>query len=640
MTIINGTINDDSLYGGSSDDVISASRGNDTVWGFDGNDSIRGYIGNDLIYADNGDDTVYGGVDTSILGGNSDNDTVFGGDGNDRLYGLAGEDSLFGGSGNDVVDAGDGNDTVTGDDGNDTLSSGIGNDVVYGGEGDDSIRGYHGDDTLFGDGGNDALYGGNGNDLIMGGAGDDTFYGGDGDDSVSGGDGNDYVTAGAGNDNMDGGAGDDTILSGGGNDVVSGGAGNDLLLAVAGDDSLLGGTGDDTYYLSGQHGNTVYVTDTGGVDVLDFSDGLTGAHINMNAGETSTVDGREIIISGEGGTSAQPIDLVLLQDLSGSFGDDVATVQGLVPDLVAGVLGIQPDSEFGVASFVDKPVYPFGDAGSGDYVYQTELALTHDTDAFQTAVDNLIVRYGTDYYEAQIEALMQVGLRPTELGFRVGSFHAVVLATDAPYHQAGDYYGAPANNGDAVLDGSPAGTGEDFPDVDQVRDALLAQNIIPIFAVTYDVTGYYQNLVDQLGFGTVVTLSYNSADIVNAITSGLTTISTTMIENAIGTEQADEIIGNVAANTIWAGEGADTITGGAGDDTLFGQDGTDTFFFTSSNFGHDTVQDFESGDHLVFSVADTLVINDLGSDTEIVDGANSVLLIGVDTFDGSAIVLV
>ena len=540
-----------------------------------------------------------------------------------------------------MLSGGAGDDTVDGGDGNDTLAAGRGEDLVYGGEGDDSIRAFIGDDTVFAGNGNDALYGGDGNDLIFADDGNDTVYGGNGDDSVSGGEGNDYLTAGAGNDNIDGGNGDDTIISGGGNDVVSGGSGNDALSAIAGDDSLLGGLGDDTYFVHGQTGNTVFVSDTDGIDTLDFSLGQTGAVIDLNAGETSTVDGREIIISGgDGGGSLQPIDLVLLQDLSGSFGDDVATVQGLVPDLVSGVLAIQSDSEFGVASFVDKPVDPFGAEYTGDYVYQTELALTHDADAFQTAVDNLIVRYGTDYYESQIEALMQVGLRPTELGFRVGSFHAVVLATDAPYHQAGDYGSAPANNGDAVLDGTPAGTGEDYPDVGQVRDALLAQGIIPIFAVTADVVSYYEGLVDLLGFGTVVTLSSNSSDIVAAITDGLTEITTTVIENAVGTEFADTITGNIGDNQIWGGEGDDIIIGNAGNDSLFGEDGADHFVYTgTAGFGDDRIYDFdhEDGDVLVLTTGTVYTTDDSGADVIVYIDTSSITLVGVDDFNAGFI---
>lgn len=214
------------------------------------------------------------------------------------------------------------------------------------------------------------------------------------------------------------------------------------------------------------------------------------------------------------------LDVYLLQDLSGSFSDDIFTVRGLVPNLATRLRSIAPDTRFGVGSFIDKPVEPFG--SSGDYVYQTNLPLTSNTTALQTTVNNLIIGSGNDGPESQLEALLQTAVRSSsEIGFRDNAFRTVVVATDATFHQAGDFSSEPANNGDAILNGTPPGTGEDFPSIAQVADALSTANIVPIFAVTSDVTSDYQNLVDDLGFGTVVTLSSNSSNLVGAVTSGL-----------------------------------------------------------------------------------------------------------------------
>ncbi|MEO1373287.1 MAG: S8 family serine peptidase [Cyanobacteria bacterium J06635_10] len=279
-------------------------------------------------------------------------------------------------------------------------------------------------------------------------------------------------------------------------------------------------------------------------------------------------------------TVPETLDFVLLQDLSGSFRDDVSTLQTLTPNLVSSVLSVDPSTTFGVASFVDKPIPPFGSrslvpsvlsdtldttfeetsfvdqpispipptpptppvlpispvtpvtpilpippfGGSSDYVYQTDLALTTDTNLFQTTVDNLVTLSGGDSPESQLEALMQVALRETEVGYRPGSRRVVLLTTDNTYHIAGDGSAAgitTPNNGDNILDGSPAGTGEDYPDINQVRSALTSANIVPIFAVTSDQISTYQNLVDQLGFGVVEELTSNSSNLVNAVTSGL-----------------------------------------------------------------------------------------------------------------------
>ncbi|AUB40515.1 Secreted protein containing bacterial Ig-like domain and vWFA domain [Nostoc flagelliforme CCNUN1] len=214
------------------------------------------------------------------------------------------------------------------------------------------------------------------------------------------------------------------------------------------------------------------------------------------------------------------LDLFLLQDLSGSFGDDISTVQGLVPSFASSVKSIVPDTLFGVGSFVDKPINPFG--SSGDYVYKTELALSSSEAALQKTIDRLTSKSGNDGPESQLEALLQTALRASsEVGFRNDAFKVVVLSTDAEFHQAGNFDSQPANNGDAVLDGSPEGTGEDYPKILQVKDALQAANIIPIFAVTSDAKSFYEDLVSDFGFGSVVNLSSDSSNLVNAITAGL-----------------------------------------------------------------------------------------------------------------------
>ncbi|MFN9956336.1 MAG: hypothetical protein ACK55I_24830, partial [bacterium] len=53
-------------------------------------------------------------------------------------------------------------------------------------------------------------------------------------------------------------------------------------------------------------------------------------------------------------------ELLFLQDLSGSFGDDITIVQNLIPAIIADVNSLQPNTSIGVSSFIDKPIGPFG----------------------------------------------------------------------------------------------------------------------------------------------------------------------------------------------------------------------------------------------------------------------------------------
>lgn len=208
-----------------------------------------------------------------------------------------------------------------------------------------------------------------------------------------------------------------------------------------------------------------------------------------------------------------PIDLVLLQDLSGSFDDDLATIRGLVPSLYSEVTAIQPDSRFGVASFCDKPKQPFGD--STDFIYQINLPLTSSQTSLQNSINSLQLKSGNDGPEAQLEALQQIALTKSQLGYRTNAVNLVVLFTDAEYHVEGDNPGI-VNNGDTNISAF-----EDYPGVAQVKQLLESNNIYPIFSVTSDVTSIYQNLVSQLGRGSVVNLSSNSSNLVTAVTNGI-----------------------------------------------------------------------------------------------------------------------
>jgi len=378
--------------------------------------------------------------------------------------------------------------------------------------------------------------------------------------------GNDTLNGTTGIDDIRGLGGNDTLADGAGNDFVQGGDGNDRITHGGGNDYFAGGAGDDTYVITGLPG-TVTIEDSVGNDSIDASAVGTGFTLDLRPGATSTVGGTTIKLA-SGGASIAPLDLVFLQDLTGSFSDDIATVRLVAPQIVSAVLGVQPDTRFGVSAFADKAVSPFG--STGDYVYRTNLALTANGALVKTTYDALTIADGNDLPEAQIEALMQVALRPVEVGFRGDALRVVVLFTDATYHVAGD--GAAAgiltpNNGDAVLDGTPAGTGEDYPGVVQVATALNAAGIYTVFAVTSGNLGAYTSLAAQLGNATAVVLTSDSSNIVSAVTGGLGSATATVIENAIGGAGNDTLIGNDAANLLTGNAGNDSMDGGAGIDT-------------------------------------------------------------------------
>lgn len=148
--VINGTEEDDYLYGGYYDNTK--------------NTIVNGLGGDDYLFAD------------------SENTILNGGTGRDMLIGSQFDDIMNGGSGIDAAMGGDGNDIINGDEGHDGLDGNAGNDTINGGEGHDVMRGGEGNDILIGGEGNDVLivseanydYDG-GKDILFGGAGIDTF---------------------------------------------------------------------------------------------------------------------------------------------------------------------------------------------------------------------------------------------------------------------------------------------------------------------------------------------------------------------------------------------------------------------------------------------------------------------------------
>jgi hypothetical protein len=263
--------------------------------------------------------------------------------------------------------------------------------------------------------------------------------------------------------------------------------------------------------VAGSNGGLFTINPDGG---FDFDANLEFEDLDVGETRTTTVD-YTITFTG----LARQIDVVLLQDLSTSFSDDLPQVRSQIPSLFS-TLNEGRDARIGISSFVDRPVLPFG--VSGDYVYQTNLALTDDLNAIVSTLNSLSVKNGNDIPESQIEALMQLALRAdTEVGFRSDSQRFVVLTTDAGFHVAGDYFTAPPNDGDAVVED------EDFPTIEQLRVALEAAHITPIFSISGADLPAYQELVASLGRGVVVPLSSDSSDLTSAIVNGLANVETT-----------------------------------------------------------------------------------------------------------------
>jgi Ca2+-binding RTX toxin-like protein len=294
-----GTAGDDfiSALGATSSEHLLGLAGNDVLSGLKGIDWLEGGDGDDTLEGGSGADTLDGGahsapvatpapdpanpnavlkpivtphwgdtvryahslsginVDlrktTGQLGGDAAGDILIG---IENVVGSTLADTISGDDGANRIDGLDGANTIHGWGGDDILVAGSGADFLYGDDGDDGISGAEGIDNLYGGDGNDRIDGGTGNDKLWGEDGDDILTAGDGDDSL-----------------VDGGLGEDQVLGQNGNDILFGGGGDDLIVGGAGNDTMDGG-GDNDRYLIERGSGTDTITDTHGVNTLQFKD--------------------------------------------------------------------------------------------------------------------------------------------------------------------------------------------------------------------------------------------------------------------------------------------------------------------------------------------------------------------------------
>ena len=317
-------------------------------------------------------------------------------------------------------------------------------------------------------------------------------------------------------------------------------------------------------------------------------------------------------------------DVTLLQDLTGSYNNDLPELKTQIPIAVNRLTSpylepiFGPDIKFGISSFKDKPVSPFG--GSSDYVYQGETALTTNISTIKNEVSNFQASGGRDRQEAQLEALVHTALdSDSVLGYRSGAKRIALIATDAPYHKAGDYNSAPANDYDSNIEN------EDYPTVAGLKSVLQTQNVEPVFLVTNNVKPQYENLVNALGRGYVVSLKGDSANVADAIKYAVAKSNLGGNPDFIeGTGGDDALDGNNGDDTMLGGDGDDTMLGFGGNDFIDGGFNTDYLY---GGLGSDTIAGGDGGDSLYGGPGGDTLIGGSGDD-ELSAGSGSDILQG------------
>jgi Ca2+-binding RTX toxin-like protein len=649
-------------------------------------------------------DETNGALPAAQLFGGAGNDTLIGGSGNDMLFGGAGNDTLLGKGGNDVLFGGDGNDTLTGGTGDDQMFGGAGNDLMIWnpGEGTDLMEGGDGNDTAEVNGGNGAeiftispngtrvrfdrvspapfsldigttenlvLHAGGGEDVITasnglasliqltldGGDGNDTITGGDGNDTLIGGNGNDVVNGGRGNDFADLGSGDDTFIwnPGDGSDKVEGGDGTDTMV-------FNGANINEKINITADHGSVRFTRDVGNVTMdlnsiehIDFN-ALGGAD-NVNVGDLTgtgvtqvaidlgaaaggtqgdgandlvtvngTNGGDQILVSASGNTvsvSGLP-ETVTIADAEAA--NDRLVVEGLngndtinAAALAAGVIGLTIDGGAGNDTIIGSQGADtliggvgndtvtggrgndFADLGAGNDTFTWNPGDGSDTVEGGTGTDTLV------FNGANVAESMTISANSSRVNFTrdVGTVtmdlnsieHIKVNALDGSDNiTVGDLTGTGVTQVAIDLGVSPGSTGGDG-----------AADTVTVNGTAGD---DHISVVDSGGSIVIKGLSAQ-------VTIANADASDQLIVNGLGgndTIDASSIrAGQLANLTINGGDGNDLITGSAGNDTVIGGRGNDvarlgagddTFVWNPGD-GSDTVEGQAGFDTMLFNGA-------------------------------------
>jgi Ca2+-binding RTX toxin-like protein len=488
-----------------------------------------------------------------------------------------------------------------------------GQDNASGNGGNDTINGLGEDDTLNGNAGSDTLNGGDGNDTLIGGTGTgaDVLIGGAGTDTMSGGAGNDTYAVDVITDivNELSAEGTDTIdttldvyslvplanvenlsYSGDGDFVgtgnaavnrIEGGLGNDRLYGGAGGtDVLVGDTGDDIYMIIGANDTITELADEG-TDTVE-------SDITYSIAALANLE--NIILTGTAAISA-----------TGNAANNV-----LVGNNAANTLngGAGADAMIG---------------GAGNDIYVVD-------NIGDTITEGAVV--GIDTIQTSLASFSLALLTNVE-NLQVVTGGPVVNRTFTGNNLSNTITG---NGGNDILDG---GTGADTLNGGAGNDTFFVNSSLDIVT---DTTG-----IDTVFSSANVYSIANDNDIDHLSFNGIGTF------DATGNTGANTITGGVGADTLRGGAGADQLIGGNGDDTLIGGTLNDIFVFEVAGFGSDTITGVAAADRFDADVtggqdllniaglginagtfAGSVTITDLGNDTQVSIGADSIVIVGVN----------
>lgn len=676
----------------SNDLVLTIKGTNDSLrvqYYFYGDESY-GYAVENIQFAD-GSVWNTATVKAKVLQGTENNDSIYGYATNDTLQGLGGNDYLNGDAGNDNLDGGTGNDTLYGGDGNDTLKGGVGNDYLQGGYGADSYLFSRGDgqDTInnydydrlgsqadsiqFGSGivESDITATKNGRDLVLTinntsdsirvqyyfESGANTGYAIEnirfanganwdintikqkvsGSQIFNGTNANDYFAGDFGNDIIRGNGGQDYLEGNEGNDLIEGGAGNDSLLGGQGDDTLNGGAGNDYIYDSDGVDTFVFERGSGSDSILNgnsssqFASNAQGDVIQLGAGiSVSDISlkrqGYDLVLTINGTTDSLRVQYQFYSDYYGQSPYQIGQIKFA-------------DNTVWDTSFINAKVLEGTESNDSIYGYTSNDYLLgkggNDTLDGGAGNDTLDGGAGYDYlYGGDGNDILNGGDGDDYLN---GGYGINILdggaGNDVLYGGRGDdtFIFTKGSGHDIIYNYNSFGS-------DALRDKVLLKDLttadITLTRKNYDleltINGtngadkltipnyFYQNFgsgncaysISRLVFGDGT--EYNADQIRDLVSSGQSLIlgtanNDTLIGSSLnetlrgldgndvqfGYGGSDTLEGGNGDDKLYGGDGNDSLDGGDGNDFLEGDNGADTYLF-GRNSGQDTIYNFDN----------------------------------------------
>ena len=332
------------------------------------------------------------------------------------------------------------------------------------------------------------------------------------------------------------------------------------VLKAAGIASLVGGLGMGTGVAGGRTLADAPVGRVGGPTASMASEhtGVSPSSVSVQLAPGESVEIEKSVVTPE---IPPMLDVFLLEDETGSFGDDIANLKALAPDIWDRIADSGTDFTFGVGGFRDYARGPWGN--SGDWVYDLNQDLTTDKTAFVNGVNALTAGGGADGPEGYLEALHYIadashgpidsngdgdftdsidtpaGQAP---GWRPGATRVVLLTTDFSGHVEGDAGGWPGHEGPF--------------------DLSLANTIAELNAAEITVIGltpYSISTVNALASGTggsVQSTSFSGDEIGDAILAGLSALPAEVTPSVGPCDDGLTVTFDPGAETVTSGETA------------------------------------------------------------------------------------